>query len=128
MIFQTYAEFFEWAAAKNGMTVEEFNVHQISETEMANMKLRDQPARKVPIPQSTRMRIFCRDLHQCQYCGARNRPLCVDHIFPERHGGSLSDENLITSCRPCNSSKGSKTGKALQKWRANKRKEWGEIK
>lgn len=34
--------------------------------------------------------------------------LSIDHIHPERHGGTLDEDNLQTLCRPCNSRKGSR--------------------
>jgi 5-methylcytosine-specific restriction endonuclease McrA len=82
---------------------------------------------KTPIPQRLRQSVFCRDLHQCQYCGARNRPLCIDHVTPECKGGEMVEENLVTSCRPCNLSKGSKTGKALKKWKAARKSTWRAV-
>jgi len=48
-----------------------------------------------------------RDGYTCQYCGSSQR-LHIDHIIPIVRGGSNAFENLITSCRPCNQSKGSK--------------------
>lgn len=56
-----------------------------------------------------RQRIFCRDLHECRYCGARNEPLTLDHIWPALYGGTDDDSNLLTCCKTCNTSKGSKT-------------------
>ena len=82
---------------------------------------------KTPIPQAIRQAVYCRDLHQCQYCGARNKPLCVDHAHPERHGGKMEAANLLTYCRPCNLSKGAKTGAALSKWKASRKAIWGDV-
>lgn len=42
----------------------------------------------------------------CWYCGGTDK-LSVDHIIPQIKGGSHGGENLIHSCRSCNSSKGS---------------------
>ena len=54
-----------------------------------------------------------RDGHVCTYCGS-DRQLEGDHIVPLRRGGSNAFDNLATSCRPCNLSKGPKT---LKEWR-----------
>jgi len=43
----------------------------------------------------------------CWYCGSRDH-LSVDHIIPQAKGGRDGGENLVHSCRSCNSSKGSK--------------------
>lgn len=43
----------------------------------------------------------------CWYCGS-DGALSVDHIVPQATGGKHGGENLIYSCRRCNSSKGSK--------------------
>jgi HNH endonuclease len=42
----------------------------------------------------------------CCYCGSNNN-LSADHIIPKIKGGSNKGENLVWSCRSCNSSKGS---------------------
>ena len=42
----------------------------------------------------------------CYYCGGTDR-LCVDHLIPKMRGGPDASDNLIWSCRRCNSSKGS---------------------
>ena len=41
----------------------------------------------------------------CYYCGDADR-LCVDHLIPKMRGGPDASDNLIWSCRRCNSSKG----------------------
>lgn len=66
------------------------------------------------ITNADKTRIWCRDLHECQYCGARDKPLHIDHVVPKRLGGGDHDNNLKTACRDCNLSKGSKT---LEEWR-----------
>lgn len=58
--------------------------------------------------------VFRRDGYRCQYCGAEDAPLEPDHVHPVIRGGSNDLENLVTACRPCNRSKGSKT---LAEWR-----------
>ena len=42
----------------------------------------------------------------CCYCGAHNS-LSVDHLIPQKRSGADSADNLVWSCKPCNSSKGS---------------------
>ena len=51
----------------------------------------------------TRRAIFARDHYRCQYCGepAEN----IDHIVPKSRGGLHSWENVVASCRQCNSRK-----------------------
>lgn len=43
----------------------------------------------------------------CYNCGTRDN-LSIDHIIPLSRGGNHSIGNLMTLCRPCNSSKGKK--------------------
>jgi hypothetical protein len=50
----------------------------------------------------------------CNYCGSTDK-LALDHIFPKKNGGQDNAENLIFSCRTCNSSKGNKD---LMEWMA----------
>ena len=51
--------------------------------------------------------IFLRDDFECQYCGraAEN----VDHIKPRSLGGTHTWENVVASCKPCNSKKENKS-------------------
>ena len=44
---------------------------------------------------------------RCVYCGATEN-LSVDHIFARIKGGADNVENLVCSCKSCNSSKGKK--------------------
>ena len=60
------------------------------------------------IGKKLRFDVFKRDAFTCQYCGATppGEILEVDHITPVSKGGDNDKDNLITSCRPCNSGKG----------------------
>ena len=42
---------------------------------------------------------------QCVYCGLIPKYLTQDHIVPLLKGGPYSKENIVPSCRPCNSRK-----------------------
>jgi 5-methylcytosine-specific restriction endonuclease McrA len=55
-----------------------------------------------------RSRIFKRDNFTCVYCGQRGGNLHCDHVIPISRDGSNADDNLATSCEPCNMSKGTK--------------------
>ena len=57
----------------------------------------------------SRREVFARDAHTCQYCGAVNRDLTIDHVTPRHRGGRHEWENLVAACRSCNHRKGSKT-------------------
>jgi 5-methylcytosine-specific restriction endonuclease McrA len=50
-----------------------------------------------------RRTVFARDGSRCQYCGlpADN----IDHVLPRSRGGPHSWENVVASCRRCNSRK-----------------------
>ncbi len=50
--------------------------------------------------------------NKCNYCGS-DFGLTLDHIFPKSKGGLDHAENLIFSCKSCNSSKGNKD---LMEW------------
>lgn len=58
-----------------------------------------------------RFRIFVRDGFRCQYCSKKFDPqkLTLDHIMPRSREGSDEQENLATSCIPCNQRKGNRT-------------------
>ncbi|HEY8339255.1 MAG TPA: HNH endonuclease [Egibacteraceae bacterium] len=55
----------------------------------------------------SRRGVFLRDGHTCQYCGraAEN----VDHVVPRSRGGAHEWENVVASCRRCNTRKRDQT-------------------
>jgi 5-methylcytosine-specific restriction endonuclease McrA len=55
---------------------------------------------RVPL---SRRAVFARDGHRCQYCNrtAEN----IDHVVPRSRGGPHAWENVVASCRSCNSRK-----------------------
>ena len=55
---------------------------------------------RVPL---SRRAVFARDGHRCQYC---HRPAeNIDHVVPRSRGGTHTWENVVASCRSCNSRK-----------------------
>ncbi len=77
------------------------------------------------VSNSLRFEVFQRDKHTCQYCGRRapEVELEVDHLVPVAGGGTDDFENLVTSCRECNSGKSAKLierfthGHTKESWR-----------
>lgn len=57
----------------------------------------------------SRRNIIKRDRHQCQYCGATDKPVTVDHVIPKERGGGDTWENLVCACVSCNAKKGNRT-------------------
>ena len=69
--------------------------------------------KKVVLRKSTRQidlnvswAVFRRDGFKCRYCGNDHVPLTVDHIVLWEDGGPTIEENLITSCKKCNNTRG----------------------
>lgn len=62
------------------------------------------------ISKKTRFEVFKRDGFRCQYCGAHPPEviLHVDHITAVAIGGENDQDNLVTSCEPCNLGKGAR--------------------
>lgn len=58
-----------------------------------------------------RLAIYLRDGLACCWCGAtcEQDTLTLDHCKPHSMGGSNDAVNLITSCRRCNSSRGTRS-------------------
>jgi len=81
-------------------------------------------ARRVPL---NRRAVFIRDAHRCQYC---NRPAeNIDHVIPKAQGGLHVWENVVASCRRCNTKKGGRTPEQaglvlIQRPRAPRRHSW----
>jgi 5-methylcytosine-specific restriction endonuclease McrA len=75
------------------------------------------------IRKSTRYAIYHRDGFDCVWCRSifpisfAGEDLTLDHIVPRCHGGTNKPDNLVTSCRSCNSSRGSEvvTGHVLRR-------------
>lgn len=60
----------------------------------------------------TNKTLFGRDRHVCAYCGGHfpsPGQLSRDHILPKSKGGIDDWMNVVTSCKKCNTHKGSKT-------------------
>lgn len=56
------------------------------------------------VTQELRMSILDRDTYSCNMCGHQSHELGkmqVHHIVPVSHGGSDSESNLVTLCKPC---------------------------
>lgn len=75
--------------------------------------------------QAARNRVFRRDSHTCQYCGATEEQMHCDHVVPLSRGGTDEDENLATACERCNVTKGTKTATEFQAWLEGQRKQGG---
>jgi 5-methylcytosine-specific restriction endonuclease McrA len=43
---------------------------------------------------------------QCSYCGKKDVPLQIEHIYPRANGGTDRLSNLCLACEPCNQAKG----------------------
>lgn len=67
--------------------------------------------------QIIRKKIFQRDGFKCVYCGSdgNGNSLHCDHVIPWSGGGKTTDDNLVTACRTCNTSKNSRS---LNEWMA----------
>ncbi len=73
--------------------------------------------------ESRRDRIFRRDAFRCVYCGEvfPSEDLTLDHVQPRMRGGDVSDGNLVTACRACNTAKGGQSAWAFLAGRRQQR-------
>jgi 5-methylcytosine-specific restriction endonuclease McrA len=77
----------------------------------AVVRLRKAYRRHVRLVRFSRVNIYARDGHRCQYCGARcpiDR-LTYDHVVPRSRGGRTSWDNIVSCCVPCNARKANRT-------------------
>ncbi len=51
----------------------------------------------------SRKAVFVRDDFTCQYCGSRAEN--IDHVMPRSRGGEHTWDNIVASCRRCNTRK-----------------------
>jgi 5-methylcytosine-specific restriction endonuclease McrA len=73
------------------------------------VRLRHHIKRPRPELRLSRRSVFARDGYTCQYCNQPGYDLTVDHVVPKRLGGRSTWENLVCSCKRCNTRKGDKT-------------------
>jgi 5-methylcytosine-specific restriction endonuclease McrA len=73
------------------------------------LKMRYQVRRPMPQLRLSRHSILARDQYTCQYCGAKNKDLTLDHVTPRWAGGQNTWDNLVACCRRCNLKKADKT-------------------
>ena len=59
--------------------------------------------------QLSKQNILKRDRKICQYCGASEGYMTVDHVIPRSLGGGETWENLVCACPSCNNRKGDRT-------------------
>ena len=57
----------------------------------------------------TRMEVFNRDGHTCQYCGKKTRQMTLDHVIPRSRNGPHTWENVVSACVACNRHKAGRT-------------------
>ncbi len=57
----------------------------------------------------TRLEIFNRDKHTCQYCRKEVKELTLDHVLPRSRGGEHTWENVVGCCFSCNRLKAGRT-------------------
>lgn len=58
------------------------------------------------IDQQISWAVFRRAGYACEYCGADDVPLTVDHLVTWEEGGPMTPENLLCACRKCNRIRG----------------------
>lgn len=64
------------------------------------------------IRQEKRLAIYLRDGMCCVYCGTSVEAgaiLTLDHVKAHSKGGSNAESNLVTACKTCNSSRGTRS-------------------
>jgi 5-methylcytosine-specific restriction endonuclease McrA len=59
----------------------------------------------------SRVNIYARDGHRCQYCGVKCAidQLTYDHVMPRSRGGRTSWDNIVSCCYACNRRKANRT-------------------
>ncbi len=58
------------------------------------------------IEQNIAWNVFRRDQYQCRYCGNDKVALTVDHVVLWEDMGDTVEDNLISACKKCNSTRG----------------------
>ena len=76
----------------------------------ATVRLLATVTRRFSTPRFRKSVLFNRDAWQCQYCDVKLswQNVTVDHIVPRSRGGRDTWKNCVTSCKRCNTRKGSR--------------------
>ena len=85
------------------------DTEQVTSTAAKKLRSPHQPTGQW-IRSEKRLALYLRDEFRCLYCGtnlkgAAPADVTLDHLLPKSAGGSNDATNLITACRPCNSSR-----------------------
>jgi 5-methylcytosine-specific restriction endonuclease McrA len=77
----------------------------------AVIRLRKAYRRHVRPVKFSRVNIYARDGHRCQYCGVRCTidELTYDHVMPRSRGGRTTWDNIVSCCCACNARKANRT-------------------
>jgi 5-methylcytosine-specific restriction endonuclease McrA len=77
----------------------------------AVIRLRKAVRRHVRPVRFSRVNIYARDGHRCQYCGVKCTisELTYDHVVPRSRGGATSWDNIVSCCYACNARKANRT-------------------
>ncbi len=77
----------------------------------AVMRLRRMPSSQKRGVKFSRLNVYQRDGHRCQYCGDRFpvSSLSYDHVVPRAAGGRTDWTNIVTACKACNTRKADKS-------------------
>ena len=77
----------------------------------AVVRLRKAFRRFVKPVKFSRVNIYARDGHRCQYCGTKCSidQLTYDHVIPRSRGGRTTWENIVSCCYACNAKKANRT-------------------
>ena len=59
----------------------------------------------------SRVNIYARDAHRCQYCAMKCTidELTYDHVIPRSRGGRTTWDNIVSCCYDCNAEKANRT-------------------
>ena len=93
-------------------TIEEWKEY-LHQTDLLEVEGKLEDDQKIVLRKGTRnvdgkisWKVFRRDKFKCRYCGISHVPLTVDHLVLWEVGGPTTEENLLTSCRKCNRTRG----------------------
>jgi 5-methylcytosine-specific restriction endonuclease McrA len=77
----------------------------------AVVRLRKSFPRRAKLVKFSRVNIYARDGHRCQYCGVKctTSDLTYDHVIPRSKGGLTNWGNIVSACYACNREKANRT-------------------
>lgn len=119
LVYRTWLDQVQLPASLDDFTEQDFRSCNVSSRRLRKhydaamvYAIRALVAKRAPLYDGERDKIFDRSGGRCSYCGGeiKREKFQVDHVVPVSRGGLTHKDNLVASCGVCNMAKGASHG------------------